>query len=152
VFCDKLVNNKDKHTVLNAINDISIESFGMEAEINDKFSREKDFLFADFLISDEKDEEGTIVQFGPRNYEAVSDMDFLRKRAYECMDDFNNDIKNTKKLELVLFNDALKHLLKIIRILKQPRSSGLLVGVGGSGKQSLTRLSAFIERMDYKQI
>ncbi len=39
VFCDKLVNNKDKDTVLNAINDISIESFGMEAEINDKFSR-----------------------------------------------------------------------------------------------------------------
>ena len=29
VFCDKLVNNKDKDTVLNAIHDISIESFGM---------------------------------------------------------------------------------------------------------------------------
>lgn len=68
------------------------------------------------------------------------------------MEDFNNDIKNTKKLELVLFNDALKHLLKIIRILKQPRSSALLVGVGGSGKQSLTRLASFIERMEYKQI
>ena len=31
VFCDKLVNNKDKDTVLNAINDLSIECFGMEA-------------------------------------------------------------------------------------------------------------------------
>ena len=29
VFCDKLVNNKDKDTVLDAIHKISIESFGM---------------------------------------------------------------------------------------------------------------------------
>lgn len=72
VFCDKLVNNKDKDTVLNAINDISIESFGMEAEINDKFGRDKFWAFADFMTADEKDEEGVIVQFGPRNYEAVS--------------------------------------------------------------------------------
>lgn len=41
VFCDKLVNNKDKDTVIDAIHKISIENFGMENEINDKFSREK---------------------------------------------------------------------------------------------------------------
>lgn len=152
VFCDKLVNNKDKDTVLNAINDISIESFGMEPEINEKFARDKFFAFADYLTADEKDEEGTIIQMGPRNYEAVNDIELLKKRSYECMEDFNLEPKNTKKLELVLFNDALKHLLKVIRIIRQPRSSALLVGVGGSGKQSLTRLSAFIQRMDYKQI
>jgi len=152
VFCDKLVNNKDKDTVIDAIHTISIESFGMEAEINEKFNRDKHFLFTDFLTPDERDEEGTITSFGPRNYEAVTDIDFVRKRANECMEDFNMEPKNTKKLELVLFNDALKHLLKISRILKQPRSSGMLVGVGGSGKQSLTRLASSIERMEYKQI
>lgn len=85
VFCDKLVNNKDKDTVINAINEISIESFGMEAEINEKFAREKFFAFADFLTPDERDDEGTIVQLGPRTYEAISDIEMLKKRAYECM-------------------------------------------------------------------
>ena len=152
VFCDKLVNNKDKDVILNAINDFSSECFGMTEEINEKFSRDKFFAFADFLTPDERDEEGTIINFGPRTYEAVSDVEVLRKRAYECMEDFNLEPKNTKKLELVLFNDALKHLLKIVRIIRQPRSSALLVGVGGSGKQSLTRLASSIERMEYKQI
>ncbi len=55
VFCDKLVNNKDKDTVIDAIHTNSIESFGMEAEINEKFNRDKHFLFADFLIADERD-------------------------------------------------------------------------------------------------
>ena len=74
VFCDKLVNNKDKDTVIDAIHKISIESFGMENEINEKFSRDKNFLFADFLEADEFDEEGTPVKIAPREYEAVTDI------------------------------------------------------------------------------
>ena len=64
----------------------------------------------------------------------------MQKACEDMLDDYNQI--NTAQMNLVLFMDALKHVTRISRIIRQPLGNALLLGMGGSGRQSLTRLSA----------
>ncbi|XP_059171726.1 dynein axonemal heavy chain 8-like [Physella acuta] len=87
----------------------------------------------------------------PKVYEMVEDYSVLQKRLLSFMKDYNDQIRGSN-LELVFFKDAMIHLMKISRIIRTPRGAALLVGVGGSGKQSLTKLATFVANYHVHQI
>lgn len=67
--------------------------------------------------------------------------DKLDHHLNDALREYND---NYAFMGLVLFEDAMKHVCKICRIVMPSAGHALLVGVGGSGKQSLTKLASFI--------
>ena len=55
-------------------------------------------------------------------------------------------------MKLVMFLDACDHVNRICRVLRQPLGNALLLGVGGSGRQSLTKLATFMSSYKIYQI
>ena len=76
-----------------------------------------------------------------RNYLPVKDFATLKKILEESLKEYNESNPN---MELVLFEMFMAHVVRISRIIEKPRGNCMLVGVGGSGKQSLTKLTSFI--------
>jgi len=166
VFCDKLVDQGDKLRYLEHVNVVSRETFG--ESLANKVEKQASAAarniggtteesqsnggrriatlsaepFVNFLRNEEVDDEGDVVE-PPRIYEHGGTLEDIRERVNHFME-LRNSVGNMYSLELVLFDDALQHLLRISRIISVPRGSALLVGVGGSGKQSLTKLASFI--------
>ena len=82
-------------------------------------------------------------------YSSVDDMVELRRTMKDRLDEYN---EMKAQMNLVLFDQAIEHVTRIARIIELPAGHSLLVGVGGSGKQSLARLATFILGYEMEQM
>ncbi|XP_077689901.1 dynein axonemal heavy chain 17 [Eretmochelys imbricata] len=135
VYGDKLVDEKDKESFGRVLAATCKKYFD---ELGENLLFAKPNIYCHFAQG-----------IGEPKYLPVSDSRYLNKLLVEALETYNevNAVMN-----LVLFEDAVSHICRISRILESPRGNALLVGVGGSGKQSLSRLAAYISALDVFQI
>ncbi|XP_071325394.1 dynein axonemal heavy chain 11 isoform X2 [Trachinotus anak] len=135
VYSDRLVDDKDLQFFRRLQMETVHECFeGLE----DKKVTKQPLLYCHFSQMGEQ-----------ASYAPVRDWSVLRTILTDALENYN---ELNRAMDLVLFEDAMQHVCRISRILEIPRGHGLLVGVGGSGKQSLTRLAAYISSVEVFQI
>ncbi|XP_062316503.1 dynein axonemal heavy chain 12 [Osmerus eperlanus] len=147
VYYDRLVDDKDRAWLYKLMNDIVRDHFKENFElVFEHLKQDKktlceenmcNLLFGDYMNPDLEDDE--------RLYAEVPSMEMFGQVVELCLDEYNQTHKN--RMNLVIFRYVLEHLSRISRVLKQPGGNALLVGVGGSGRQSITRLATSMAKM-----
>jgi len=135
VYADKMVTEDDVAKFKDFQNGVIKEKF---PDLEEEKVTEQPNIFCHFA-------QGS----GESKYSPTKSWKALFEVQSEALNNYN-DVNAA--MNLVLFNDALEHVCRINRILEMPRGNALLVGVGGSGKQSLARLAASIKGLETFQV
>ena len=152
VFGDRLIDDTDRLWLLNHVRESTKRIFSVN--FDNVFNR----LDIDKNGKVETLDEIRGLMFGSlmspmgaiKRYEEMKDYNHLLKNCESSLDLYNTS--SGKPMDLVLFSFAIEHLCRVSRILNQPGGHALLVGVGGSGRQSLTKLAANIAEFELFQI
>ncbi|KAG9275828.1 dynein heavy chain 5, axonemal-like [Astyanax mexicanus] len=142
VIADRFIDQNDRNVFDGILEKISTEEHGSDLVKGVAWEE----YFVDFLrdapeITGDEPEDTEVVI--PKIYEPIPSFSALSERLTLFLQQYNESVRGSA-MDLVFFKDAMIHLVKISRIIRTPQGNALLVGVGGSGKQSLTRLASFI--------
>ena len=132
VFGDRLINAEDRGWFDAQLKEKIEDAKFMKLNYDEVAGGRATILYGDYMIPGAE----------PKIYAEVDDMSKLQPVIEEYLSDYNAESKTP--MPLVMFLDAIEHVSRISRIIRQPGGNALLLGVGGSGRQSLSRLATFM--------
>ncbi|KAJ1345264.1 hypothetical protein BSLG_000778 [Batrachochytrium salamandrivorans] len=139
VFNDRLVNKADCDYFMKLVDDKLGCHFN--TSLQQLCGDKRKPLFVDFLGGSSENP----------LYKEINDQEKLKRFMIDKLTEYNSE-PGFVQVDLVLFYDAMEHICRITRVLRQPCGNVFLIGVGGSGRQSLARLASYIVDMAVVQI
>ncbi|CAO2643767.1 Dynein axonemal heavy chain 2 [Lemmus lemmus] len=128
VFSDRLVDSTDMEAFVSILSD-KLGTF-FDLTFHNLCPNKRSPIFGDFMKE-------------PKVYEDLVDLTVLKTAMETALNEYNLS-PSVVPMQLVLFREAIEHITRIVRVIGQPRGNMLLVGIGGSGRQSLARLASSI--------
>ncbi|XP_033109939.1 dynein heavy chain 3, axonemal-like isoform X2 [Anneissia japonica] len=149
VFYDRLIDENDRQTFFGIVKEMTQNSFKQSIDkvlshlspsgklIDDNI---RSLFFCDFINPDSD----------TKAYDEVADLKQLTNVMEGYLAEYNQISKAT--MSLVMFKFAIEHISRVSRVLKQDNGHALLIGIGGSGRQSATKLATFMADYELFQI
>ncbi|KAE8615220.1 hypothetical protein XENTR_v10008446 [Xenopus tropicalis] len=152
VFCDRLATSQDRQEFFQIVKNVVQSQFKEKLtplfghlvigrEIRDDDMRS--LFFGDYLVPENAEKTG-------KCYNEIMDMEELKICMENYLQKFNSSCKTS--MNLVMFQFAIEHISRISRILRLPCGHALLIGIGGTGRQSVTKLAAFMSDFEFYQV
>ena len=141
VFADRLTNKPDREFFKELLSQKVVSVF--QSSVKALYKDKGEAPFGDFMR--------TVEAGKTKPYEELGNPKALKTFIEEKLVDYNME-PGVQAMDLVMFGDAIGNVCRIKRVLSMPRSHAMLVGVGGSGRQSLSRLAAYIAGFKIFQI
>ncbi|XP_063710592.1 dynein axonemal heavy chain 3-like [Symsagittifera roscoffensis] len=149
VFYDRLIDQEDRETFFSIVSgaikdhfksslDKVLSHLSKSGKVTDEDIRS--LFFGDYVFPDAV----------PKIYDEVPDMDQLTSLMEHYLEEYNTMTKTP--MSLVMFKFAIEHISRVSRVLKQDNGHALLIGIGGSGRQSATKMACFMADYELFQI
>eukprot|EP00924_Labyrinthula_sp_SR-Ha-C_P016847 augustus_masked-scaffold_6-processed-gene-16.9-mRNA-1 protein AED:0.16 eAED:0.16 QI:0/0/0/1/1/1/4/0/3086 len=140
VFKDRLVNKEDQVWLVSCIgsainHSLNTKFDSLSSEVSEELG---DLRFCDKLMFGDYTERAAQT----RIYKEIPPDVNLISKFEDYLEAYNSEQKTG--MDLVMFNFAIQHISRLIRVFRLEGGNILLVGVGGSGRQSLAKLATYV--------